>query len=1013
MLYQSLTLNSIFKKTRNLADISCLMRHNCFKPVFLLLFAVCAMLPAVAQPEWTLDPFGKEKKPKQYEEKVLGSEKTATKKFTPVRKFIQNNVTHYNYYFNANNKVNEVLDRAKMSHKDDFTQLLTFFPYTLDNTAAQQVELDSVIYKSTAGILLHDLRNDWIDNLYFLIGKAYFFRKEFDSAALTFQFINYNLYPRKKNNDDTRIVGSRNLEKPQPFSIADKENRNFIQRTFTKAPSRNESLLWLARTFIEQKQFGEAAGLLNILQHDPNFPKRLHPELSTITAYWFFEQQVYDSSAVHLEAALPAAETKQDRARWEFLLGQLYEQSGQFTKASEFYKKASKHTTDPVLDIYSRLNNAKMYRESGGQDAMTESINRLLRMARRDRYESYRDIIYYSAGKLSAQLPDTASAIAHLLKGVSSSATNEGFKSRSFFLLGNMAYAQREYKKASTYYDSILIEDSLLLDPHDFNLTERNTTLKKLVTELMVVEREDSLQMIARMSPDERETFIKKVIRDEKKKAGIRETEPPKGGNTLITFSNSKDQPIDLFAAPTKGEWYFYNNQMKARGQNEFVSKWGNRDNVDNWRRIKAGALLPGADNKGMIPQHVKDSLMKAGAITDHNLTYEGMLENVPLTPELLESSNVKIAESIFNMARIFQFELEDHEQAINMYELYLERFPDRLRDGEVYLGMYYSYTKLGNERMADHYKKLLTQNFSQSSSALKLTNPEQLEPDTKDPVATQRYADIYSLFIEGRFDEALAAKKKADSTFGNHYWTPQLLYIEAVHYVKERQDSIAIATLENIALLYPQSPLQEKAVLMIDVLKRREAIETYLTNLEITRYESDHVIVPTDEKAVVPQAPAPGEIKPVAPAVPPVTIQGDPMAALPNTTDGVFTLDATQQHHVIMIMNKVDGTYQGEARNAFNRYNRQFFYNANLNIVREQLDGENALLITSVFEDANAALSYYDKVKKAAPSEVSWLPAGKYYFLVISEQNLNLLRDNKNLQAYRDLLNRFYENRF
>ena len=29
----------------------------------------------IAQPTWTFDPFGKEKKPKEYEEKVLGSER--------------------------------------------------------------------------------------------------------------------------------------------------------------------------------------------------------------------------------------------------------------------------------------------------------------------------------------------------------------------------------------------------------------------------------------------------------------------------------------------------------------------------------------------------------------------------------------------------------------------------------------------------------------------------------------------------------------------------------------------------------------------------------------------------------------------------------------------------------------------------------------------------------------------------------------------------------------------------
>jgi hypothetical protein len=62
----------------------------------------------------------------------------------------------------AQKVINTVLERARLSQKDDFTRLLSFYPYSLENTATQKQELDSVIYKCTAGILLHDLRNDCI-----------------------------------------------------------------------------------------------------------------------------------------------------------------------------------------------------------------------------------------------------------------------------------------------------------------------------------------------------------------------------------------------------------------------------------------------------------------------------------------------------------------------------------------------------------------------------------------------------------------------------------------------------------------------------------------------------------------------------------------------------------------------------------------------------------------------------------------------------------------------------------
>src|SRR6201985_950893 len=121
-------------------------------------------------------------KPAKFENSILASEKSNNgKKFKKSRRFIQNTITHYNYYFNANEKLKMIIARAKAQYREDYSRPLTFYNYSLDATAAQKRDLDSVIYKCTAGILIHDTRNDWIDNLYFLIGKTYYLKKDFDS----------------------------------------------------------------------------------------------------------------------------------------------------------------------------------------------------------------------------------------------------------------------------------------------------------------------------------------------------------------------------------------------------------------------------------------------------------------------------------------------------------------------------------------------------------------------------------------------------------------------------------------------------------------------------------------------------------------------------------------------------------------------------------------------------------------------------------------------------------------
>ena len=978
------------------------MLKRTISPIFIFLVFSGFSMPLFAQgPTWTLDPFGKEKKPEKFENRKLGSEKTAEKKFTVVRNVYQNNVTHYNYYFNANNRVNTVIDRAKLSMKDDYTNMLAFYPYTLESTSTQKNELDSVIYTSTAGILLHDLRNDWIDNMYLLIGKAYFYRKDFDSALMTFQFINYNLFPRKrKNDDDDRIVGSNTT------SIANKEKTNILKKLTALPPSRNEAIIWLARTLIEQNEFAESGSLINTLQVDPNLPKRLRNDLDEVAAYWFFKQGNFDSTAKHLEKALSTADNKQDQARWEFLLAQLYEKNGNFEKASSYYDKASKHTVDPLMDIHARLNDAKMLRTGGNPKELDKAIDNLAKMGRRDKYDAYRDIVYYSAGELSLQKPDTNGAISFFRKSLKYNTDNINYKNRAFLKLGDIAYSRKQYRLAAAMYDSLQNGSDSILNLQIAKIQSRKEALVKIAAAITVIEKEDSVQRIALMPAAEREDYLKKMLRRLRKEKGYKDDGSSSGGFDNSPFANNNNQPVDLFANNSKGEWYFNNSSLKSRGFGEFKSKWGPRTNVDNWRRKAAteavinnpvkpvgiGDVKPGGTNP-------KPGGKNAGAATE-DVSYETLMKDVPLTEEKLAASNDAIAENMIILAKAYQNDLEEYQLAADTYEEYLKRFPNRLLDGEVYLNLYFCYTKLGLKDKAAHYKDLLNSNFAKTASGQKLNNPSAGNSKIKDSEATILYADIYNLFIEGNFEKAMAEKKKADSLYGVNYWTPQLLYIEALQNVKNRNDSAAIKGLQMIISNNPTSPLKEKAATMIDVLKRRAEIEKYLTELQVTRAG--------ETQLKTPETPAPVN-KSVAPPVVKDTVA---KVAAP-LTSGPFVMAVNTPHHIIMLLNKVDPVYITEARNALIRYSRENFYGQTININKDVLDADNNLLVITSFPDAAAAMIYYNKIKKDAASEISWLPAAKYSFLIITEDNLQKLKTNKNVTGYKALLNTQFPNRF
>ncbi|MFT3827339.1 MAG: hypothetical protein QM731_25650 [Chitinophagaceae bacterium] len=1096
-----------------------------------LLLCCYAWLPVVSgQPQLPTDL----KKPKKYEERLLGSEKSANKKFTIPRRFVQNGVTKFNWHYNANVKLGEIIARAKAAYKDDYAQLLTFYNYSLDYTSAsEKTELDSVIMKANAGILIHDLRNSWIDNMYMLLGKAYYFRKELDTAYLTFQYINYAFSPKEKDGYDIPIGSNANASDGGSAAIVStKENRNLFQKVWSQAPSRNESFIWQIRTYIAKGALSEAAGLIETLKHDPQFPDRLQTDLKEVQAWWFYKQGVYDSAAVYLEMALPNAEGSQEKARWEYLIGQLYEKAGKSVSAETFYNRAAAHTFNPILEVYARLN---AIRQNKGDDKIIrENIDALVKMARKDRYASYKQIIYYTAAQMELERNNIAGAKELLLRGtrISSVAGDDNSqRSQCFLLLAELYFREKDYPESKRFYDSVNITD--IAAPDIPAIEKRKASLSVIVKQQQIMYRQDSLQRIAAMPEEERNDFLRKLARKLRKQQGLKEEEAFSPDGTPL-LNKPDDKPADLFSN-AKGEWYFDNSSLKAKGFTEFRNKWGTRPNVDNWRRT--AAIQTSTAN---LPNNSKTQTGSANepvAATTVASTYDALLKTIPLTPQLRIQSDDSIENAQLKLGKELVDGLEDYETAITTLEGFLSRFSNSSHQPEALFYLYYCYLKTGRKQRSDEAAVALKNRFPSSEFSKKLADPNGVNADRND--MTRRYDNIYNLFIEGNFTEALAQKRVADSLYGTNYWTPQLLYIQSIYHVRQQEDPVAKRVLQDIIRLYPTSPLSNKAKVMLDVLNRRKEIEDYLTKLQIERPKEDTLVAIDDSptkptvaqqpppvvqkdtvQAVVKEtAPKPSAVKqpavkkdstqtapavaarkdsvqavappvakkdsvhiappiakkdsvqpappvvakdtaqakaPVVAAAPPkdtaqnklpavtVTAPKDTAQARTSVTrrdssnvttapvvakqdsikakplpagpviNSVFTYNAAAPQYVTIVMDKVDPVYVTEARNAFNRYNRENYAGKAIEISNISLNDELKLVVMNNFANASEAITYIEKAQKTAATEIiPWLPAAKYTFITISAQNLDLLKSNKDIKAYKDFLRQAYPGKF
>jgi tetratricopeptide (TPR) repeat protein len=818
---------------------------------FLLLLA-CTLLTALAavcQPKLEFSM----KKPTQFQERKLGSEKSADKKFTKVRRFFQNTYSHYNYYFNANQKLQQIIDFATQAQKDDYTDLLSFFPYSLATTAKSN-DIDSILQTATAGILLHDLRNDWIDNLYMAMGKAYLLRQDFDSALMTFQFVNYSYAPKEKGGFDIPI-GSNSTEGSNALSISTVEKRSLPKRILSQPPSRNESFVWMIRTLTEQRNFLDAASLVSTIKNDPVFPERLKPALGENIAYLYYRLSMWDSAAAYRERTIEMASGIEAKARMWYLTGQLYALAGNNEKAVAAFANCSKTAVDPVMDIYARLNTIRL-RKGDDPRIIDENIAALMDLARRDRYRLYRDIIYYAAGLFEMERNGFARADDYLQKSLQVNENNPAQRSSSFMLLGDARFADKRYGKAALPYDSA--NPALLKSPDSTRVIARRPGTKAVSESDEIIFVQDSLLRLAALPDDERMAYVKEINKKLRKERGLKEEAASSSrANANGPNANATD---DLFVSG-QGTWYFYDPARRANGFNTFRQRWGDRRNSDNWRRSSAqplGTNAPQTRRAAKATEATPETAeeLDAERYDTADISFDNLYSRIPLSADRQLKVNNRINYAMFAKANALHEKIEDYPEAIKVYEALLARLDTGKMVPKSLFALIHCYTKTGNLEAAAQAKQRLQKQFPNHELTDQALNSKAnaAKEETANREATRQYQQVYDLYLEGSFAKAAALKKATDSVYGNSYWTPQLMYIETVYYLQEKMDSLAMGNLNAILQKFPGHAIEPRVKLIKEILPKRKEIEDYLTKLQVTRAKDDSLDVP----ARTPVAPAP-----------------------------------------------------------------------------------------------------------------------------------------------------------
>lgn len=695
-----------------------------------------------------------------------------------------NTTSHYNIYFNANEKWDETYLTVREGYKNDFRTFLEPYNYgTAEGMKGNQGTMDDVIKKVSTMIDKHP-KSRWVDDAYLLLGKAWFLKGDFFAATEIFQHVNSSY-------KDPKI--------------------------------RFQSRLWIFQCLYMRGKYGEAEELLKAIKADKEFPSDMKGELSKALVATFLKQGKITQSLEFIEEAVSHPQDKLDRYRLRYLAGQIYLNQKMYDKAELYFSKVMKMNTPYDIAFNSRVNLVQILSEKTSGYVRANKI--LKRMLRDDKNIDYYGQIYYQMGQNELKAGNNVKAVQDFNLSLRKGSNDNAQMTTTYLALGDFYYKQRDFENAGLYYDSA---NKKLDEKHpDYkSIAAKGLQLSELIRHLITVRREDSLLRLA-ADPVLREKTIDRLIEAEKKKEADRKNQP-----ALPPAMTPPADPSNPGMAGG-GSFPFYNTALRTKGQQDFQTFWGVRENRDFWRiNSKKNS---GGENRDSSSSTGSDTAVKDNPGIPENVAEDRKqyYKEIPFTAEARKSALERIEESLFEAAGIYQNQLAENKEAIRYYEELLSRFPKAKNEAQVLYELSKLYKATGDSTTGLKYAGKLKEKYP-SSTYVKL-----LEGGSKSDISSSAglvgekketedlYNNMYQAFKEGKYKEAMAYKLEADRKFAGNTLQSRFDYLFALSVFKTGDTAKGILLLKQVAADFAGTAIAVQAQSHVDAWKNISAGKT------------------------------------------------------------------------------------------------------------------------------------------------------------------------------------------
>ena len=738
----------------------------------------------------------------------------------------------YNTYYNGDLAYKQGIKAQSSGHKDNYLEQLPLLIISNKNTKRiGGNNYDRAIEKAQKAIKNHSIKkrpkkptgkklsekqklfysqkefNPFLWKAWFLMANSQFQKGEFTEAASTYIYI-------------TKLYET---------------NPDIVAR----------ARIGLAQCYTEMEWLYEAEDILIRTQRD-SIPKSLEKEYARAKGNLLLKQNRNNEAIEYVKTGIGRkGTTNMDKAREQYLLGQLYAQNGEMQEAYKSFGKTIAKSPPYELEFNARIRQT----ETATDENHKKILRKLKKMAKSPKNKEYLSQINYAIGNIYMSQGDTVEAIRAYETGVADGATSGYGTAMLHLSLAKIYWEMERFSKAHENYSKAL---PLLEEEHDdYEMVKfRNDVLGDIIEYTDIIEKQDELLYWATLQPEQLYPIIDELIKEEKRKEELRKKEEKKlqreeGGDNVMD-----DMSMDLSIPDMneKAQWYFYNKQIVSQGLRTFKQKWGDRALKDYWRfsheisSLMSNDTIPTdttdiyneeeefvADNDSITLEEVVEEEIEEMA-TDPT-TREYYIQQIPDTDEEKEAANSALRDALFEAGVRFKENAGEKELTISYLERIVNEHPEFERMAETYYQLFIAGSRWNEPEKAEHYRNLLIAGYPDSSFTKAIQ-----QPDFFDDAATRAnkedsmYVKAYRHYIDKEYEKVEEENSIAETKYPQGKHRARFMFIDAMSKLYGGKQEKALEVLEKLVSAYGNDSISSIAGNISTGIKEGRLLQSGIT---------------------------------------------------------------------------------------------------------------------------------------------------------------------------------------